>query len=350
MARNKRRSRSRPGTTSLPPLTAPPVPPDPRHLAVCRTDGRFVREINPADISELIRRPGQFVWFDVQDPQESDAALLREEFGFHPLAIEDATRHHERPKVDQYEGYYLLVFYTLGYSDELGQLVTQPMNLFIGANYLVSVHNGPVPAIEETIRRWQRNEEGIAWDAGALLYALLDAIVDDYFPVIDRLAERVETIEEQIFERFDQSAMQDVFSLKRDLLNVRRIVAPERDVLNILIRREVPIFTAGTVVYLQDVYDHLLRVTDSIDTYRDLLSSALDAFLSVQSNQLNQVVKVLTVTSIVLMACALIAGIYGMNFEHMPELGWRFGYPFALGLMVVVSVGLVLFFRWRRWL
>jgi magnesium transporter len=350
MARNKRRSRPRPGTTSLPPLTAPPVPPDPRHLAVCRTDGRFVREINPADISELIRRPGQFVWFDVQDPQESDAALLREEFGFHPLAIEDATRHHERPKVDQYEGYYLLVFYALGYSDELGQLVTQPMNLFIGANYLVSVHNGPVPAIEETIRRWQRNEEGIAWDAGALLYALLDAIVDDYFPVIDRLAERVETIEEQIFERFDQSAMQDVFSLKRDLLNVRRIVAPERDVLNILIRREVPIFTAGTVVYLQDVYDHLLRVTDSIDTYRDLLSSALDAFLSVQSNQLNQVVKVLTVTSIVLMACALIAGIYGMNFEHMPELGWRFGYPFALGLMVVVSVGLVLFFRWRRWL
>jgi magnesium transporter len=350
MARHKRHKQAQRVTTSLPPLTAPPVPPDPRHLAVCRTNGRFVHTVNPADISELIRQPGQFVWFDVQDPQESDAALLREEFGFHPLAIEDATRHHERPKVDQYDGYYLLVFYALSYSDDLGRLVTQPMNLFIGANYLVSVHHGPMPALEATIQRWRRNEEGITWDVGTLLYALLDAIVDDYFPVIDRLAERVGTIEEQIFEHFDPSAMQAVFTLKRDLLSVRRIVAPERDVLNILIRREVPIFSAGAVVYLQDVYDHLIRVTDSIDTYRDLLSSALDAFLSVQSNQLNQIVKVLTITSIVLMACALIAGIYGMNFEYMPELSWRYGYPFALGLMALISVALVLFFRWRRWL
>ena len=356
MARRTKNSRARPGTTSLPPLTAPPTPPDPRLVAVCRANGRFRRHVNPADISELLAQPGQLVWLDVQDPQESDAALLREEFGFHPLAIEDATRHHERPKVDQYEGYYLLVFYTLSYSADLGRLITQPMNLFIGANYLVSVHTGPTPVIEETIARWQRNEEGITWDAGALLYALLDTIVDDYFPVIDALAERVEAIEEQIFAHYDPSAMQAVFALKRDLLSVRRIVAPERDVLNVLIRREVPIFTPASVVYLQDVYDHLIRVTDSIDTYRDMLSSALDAFLSVQSNQLNQIVKVLTIASIILMANALVAGVYGMNFDpdfsplNMPELRWYFGYPFALGLMGVVSVGLALFFRWRRWL
>ncbi|MEN9937061.1 MAG: hypothetical protein RLZZ387_3640 [Chloroflexota bacterium] len=356
MARRRKRGQDRPHTTSLPPLTAPPVPPDPRHLAVCRINGHFARHVNPADISDMIARPGQFVWFDVQDPQESDAAVLREEFGFHPLAIEDATRHHERPKVDQYEGYYLLVFYALGYSAELDRLVTQPVNLFIGANYIVSVHHGPIPTIEQTIRRWQRNEEGINWDSGALLYALLDAVVDDYFPVIDQLAERVESIEERIFAQFDPRAMQDVFALKRDLLNVRRIVAPERDVLNVLIRREMPIMDQRSVVYLQDVYDHLIRVTDSIDTYRDLLSSALDAFLSVQSNQLNQIVKVLTITSIVLMANALIAGIYGMNFDpefsplNMPELRWYYGYPFALGMMAVVSLALILFFRWRKWL
>jgi magnesium transporter len=356
VTRRKHLSHKRRSTASLPPLTAPPTPPDPRLMAVCRTDGRFVTHINPSDISELLSHPGRFVWFDVQDPQETDAQLLREEFGFHELAVEDATRHQERPKVDQYEGYYLLVFYALSYSAELDRLITQPMNLFIGANYIVSVHQGPMPAIEETIRRWQRNEESLAWDAGALLYALLDTVVDDYFPVIDQLAERVEQIEEQIFETFKPTALQDVFALKRDLLSVRRIVAPERDVLNVLIRREVPIFSAGAVVYLQDVYDHLIRVTDSIDTYRDLLSSALDAFLSVQSNQLNQVVKVLTITSIVLMVNALIAGIYGMNFDtnasplNMPELRWYFGYPFALGLMAVLSLGLVLFFRWRKWL
>ncbi len=128
------------------------------------------------------------------------------------------------------------------------------------------------------------------------------------------------------------------------------MVAPERDVLNVLIRREVPVFERNTILYLQDVYDHIVRITDSIDTYRDLLSSALDAFLSVQSNRLNQIVKILTIASIVLMSDALVAGIYGMNFDYIPELHWVFGYPWALGLMVVISAGLMLFFRRRKWL
>lgn len=321
-----------------------------RQFVVCHSDGQFASAADPEDISEIIQRRDQFVWLDMQDPQEADIALLRKEFRFHPLAIEDATRQHERPKVDSYDGYYFLVFYAIVYDERTKCLRTEAMNLFVGANYLVSVHTGEIPAIDETIKRWQKNEEEFGHDAGALLYALLDTITDDYFPVIDQLAERVEQIEEQIFERFREEALQDVFSLKRDLLSIRRIVAPERDVLNILIRREVPIFDRNTILYLQDVYDHIVRITDSIDTYRDLLSSALDAFLSVQSNRLNQIVKVLTIASIVLMSDALIAGIYGMNFAFMPELQWPYGYPFAIGLMVVVSIGLVLFFRLRRWL
>ena len=321
-----------------------------RQLVVCRADGHFKSTVDPEDISEIIKGKDQFVWLDIQDPQDADIALLREEFKFHPLAIEDATRHHERPKVDSYDGYYFLVFYAIVYDEGKNRLRTEPMNLFIGANYLVSVHEGEINAIDETIKRWQKDEEEFGNDAGALLYGLLDTITDEYFPVIDRLADRVEGIEEQIFERFSEDALQDVFSLKRDLLSIRRIVAPERDVLNVLIRREVPIFERNTILYLQDVYDHIVRITDSIDTYRDLLSSALDAFLSVQSNRLNQIVKVLTIASIVLMSDALIAGIYGMNFDILPELHWRFGYPFALGLMVVISASLVAFFRWRKWL
>jgi magnesium transporter len=319
-------------------------------LLICRSDGHFDTDLDPSDISEIIKRKDAFVWLDIQDPQEQDIALLRDEFRFHRLAIEDATKHHERPKIESHEGYYFLVFYALHYDSERNRLHGHAMSLFVGANYLVSVHKGQIPAIGQTIERWQKNEERFENDAGALLYELFDTIVDDYFPVIDQLAERVESIEEQIFERFREEALQDVFGLKRDLLHVRRIVAPERDVLNILIRREVPIFDRSTILYLQDVYDHIVRITDSIDTYRDLLSSALDAFLSVQSNRLNQVVKVLTIASIVLMSDALIAGIYGMNFEFMPELHWPYGYPFALGLMLAIGVGLVLFFRWRKWL
>jgi magnesium transporter len=324
------------------------APPETNRLVVCRAGGQFTMKVNPDDISEIIKQEDQFVWLDLQDPQEQDIALLRDEFKFHRLAIEDATRHHERPKLESFDGYYFLVFYCMSYDEAQGRLNSQALGLFVGANYLVSVHQGAITAIDETIKRWQANAEEFGHDAGVLLYTLLDTIVDDYFPVIDQLAERVETIEEQIFERFSEDALQEVFVLKRDLLGVRRVVAPERDVLNVLIRREVPIFERNTILYLQDVYDHIVRITDSIDTYRDLLSSALDAFLSVQSNRLNQIVKVLTIASIVLMSDALIAGIYGMNFEFMPELHWAFGYPFALGLMVVISTGLILFFRRRK--
>ena len=321
-----------------------------RRLVVCKSDGQFRTEVDPSDISELIQRADTFVWLDLQNPQERDADLLREEFSFHPLSIEDATRHHERPKLEAFERYYFLVFYCLSYDAKQSRLTSEALALFIGANFLVSVHRGPIGSIDETIRRWRANAGEFGNDAGGPLYNLLDALVDDYFPVIDQLAERVEAIEERIFEHFSEDALQDVFALKRDLLAVRRVVAPERDVLNVLIRREVPIFERNTITYLQDVYDHVVRITDSIDTYRDLLSSALDAFLSVQSNRLNQIVKVLTIASIVLMSDALVAGIYGMNFEFMPELHWMFGYPWALGLMALISVGLILFFRSRKWL
>jgi magnesium transporter len=321
-----------------------------QRLVVCRSNGEFHTEVNPSDISELLGQRDTFVWLDLQNPREADIDLLREEFNFHPLSIEDATHHPERPKLESFEKYYFLIFYCLSYDAAKNRLHSQPIGLFIGANYIVTVHLGAIGSIDETIRRWRASAGELGNDAGALLYALLDAIVDDYFPVIDALAERVEDIEEQIFERFREEALQDVFALKRDLLAARRVVAPERDVLNVLIRREVPIFERDTIQYLQDVYDHIVRVTDSIDTYRDLLSNALDAFLSVQSNRLNQIVKVLTISSIILMADALVAGIYGMNFEFMPELHWAFGYPFALGLMALISSALILFFRWRKWL
>jgi magnesium transporter len=167
---------------------------------------------------------------------------------------------------------------------------------------------------------------------------------------MDRLADRVEDLEEQIFGKFEDGTLEAIFQLKKDLLQIRRVVTPERDVLNVMLRRDIRVFDENDVTYLQDVYDHIIRVVDAIDTYRDLLSSSLDTFLSVQSNQLNQVVKALTITSIVLMSVAIVSGIYGMNFEYMPELRWRYGYLWALSLMVTIAAGLIGFFRRIRWL
>lgn len=321
-----------------------------RELLLCSSHGHVRGDLPVEAISEAICEPGTLLWLDISDPDAGDIVLLREEFNFHPLAIEDAIRQRQRPKVEIYDGYYFLVFYVVEYDEAAGAITTRALHVFIGTNYIVSVHQGAIRQIRETLDRWRAPHHPIDNTIGALVHTLLDAIVDDYFPIMDQVADRVEALEDAIFERYDESAVQVIFALKRDMLNMRRVVAPERDVLNVLLRRDIPVFTEADRAYLQDVYDHLVRVGDSIDVYRELLSSALDSYLSLQSNKLNQIVKVLTIASIMLMSAALIAGIYGMNFAYMPELGWRFGYPFALLLMAGVATGLLLFFKYKRWI
>ncbi|WP_025745661.1 magnesium/cobalt transporter CorA [Kallotenue papyrolyticum] len=317
-------------------------------LIVCRRPGQFLTNVDPAQISELRRQHDTILWLDLLAPSVAELRLLQEEFGFHPLAIEDAARPAQRPKVDSYDHYYFVVFYCLRM--DVDRLSITPIYLFIGHNYLVTVHHAPVPQIAETLRRWRAPDSPLGQDIGALIYALLDAIVDEYFPLMDAVADRAENLEERIFDRFDEGVLQAIFQLKKDLLQLRRVIAPERDVLNVMLRRDIPVFDQQDVTYLQDVYDHLLRTLDAVDTYRDLLSSALDSFLSMQSNRLNQVVKALTIASIILMSVTLVAGIYGMNFRYMPELEWRYGYAWALGLMAAIALGLILFFRRIRWL
>ena len=212
------------------------------------------------------------------------------------------------------------------------------------------MHHGPIRHIAETLERWQAANSPLGHRISTLVHALLDAIVDDYFPLMDRVADRIEDLEDTIFVHFDESAIQTIFKLKKDMLGLRRVVAPERDVLNVLLRRQQPIFAEADMAYLQDVYDHLVRVADNIDTYRDLLSSALDSYLSLQSNNLNQIMKLLTIASIILMSDGLVAGIYGMNFKYMPELAWGIGHGWALALMIIINIALVIYFRRQRWL
>lgn len=331
-------------------------------LQVCQR-GVFCKLTTLDAISEHLDEPDTVVWLDLEAPDEAEIALLRDEFGFHPLAIEDAVRSHERPKVDAYPRYYLFVMYAAAYTrkmraegeqrndanDEEPQIDLRQLSVFVGKNYIVTIHRRPIVQIKATALRWQAPDTPLGQNVGAILHALLDAIVDDYFVVMDQIVDWVEALEDKIFSRFREGTIQEIFSLKKDLLMLRRIVAPERDVLNVLLRQELKIFTPEGIVYMQDVYDHTVRVTETIDTYRELLSSALDSYLSLQSNQLNQLVKLLTLSSIILMACSLIAGIYGMNFANMPELAWPYGYPFALSLMLVTAAALALFFRSRKW-
>jgi magnesium transporter len=337
---------------------------------LCTAHGMETPSLDPEEIDRFIAEQDNLLWLDIDTAVTRDVSLLKQEFGFHDLALEDALRHRQRSKIDTYDGYSFLIFYAVSLrrhrahrpkdeppgSDQAAVAAVRNLlrlhqvSVFVGANYLVTLHHGPLPAIESIAERWHANIQKIDRSIASLLYSLLDAIVDDYFPVIDHIADVVEEIEERVFERFDESALEQIFGLKKSLLAMRRVVAPERDVLNTLIRRDAPLFGPSSIIYFQDVYDHLVRVTDSIDIYRDLLSSALDAYLSIASNRLNQVMKTLASWTIPLMAAALLAGIWGMNFEHMPELRWRLGYPLALIAIAATVILIAVFFRRRKWL
>lgn len=310
-----------------------------------------VRGAVPVDqLDELARRPDQLLWIDIQDPTPAEIRRIGDQFELHPLALEDAARFRQRPKLDQYETFLAIVFFALSWPPTTG-LQAQEIHFLVGSDYLITIHHGELPAIAETANRWSQHTgfQG-KHRIGLLVYALLDAIVDGYFPIIDALAERIDELEAAIFTAGDTTAQARIFALKKDLLAIRRVVAPERDVMNVLIRRDTPLFTDREIVYFQDVYDHVLRVTDAIDLYRDLLSSALDASMSLSANRLNQVMKTLAASSIILMSVTVVASIYGMNFDFMPELHWALGYPWALGLMLFIGGSLFMVFRRIGWL
>jgi magnesium transporter len=314
-------------------------------------------------IDELLSEPGHMLWIDVTAPTPNELGQLRRELGLHPLIMEDLTHRSDRPRIEQFEGVYTIVFYALRLLEEEA-LVSEQINLLVAHNYLLTVHDEPIQELEEVIRRWRENTEMMEPDVGIPVYSLLDTLVDGYFPCIDEINEHVEAMEEQIFQGMSQGALAALFRLKKDLLQFRRIVAPERDVVNVMLRREQPVFSEKSLVYFQDIYDHLVRVTDSIDTYRDLLSTALDMYLSVTSNRLaenslemsrqatrlNQTMQVLAAWSIILMSGSLIAGIYGMNFKFMPELNTRYGYYAALAAILLLGTGLAIMFWRKGWL
>ena len=311
---------------------------------------KFSEDCLTADISELREEVGNIIWADVSDPTSTDFEELAEEFGFHYLSIEDCRNMHQRPKVEEYTGYYFIVLYEAELIGSADQLELRELNIFLGKNYLVTVHSRPIRAVETARRLWREWTDRAEQGSGLLAYLLIDAIVDDYLPLLDLISERMDDLEDSIFGEWRAEAIQDIFTIKKKLLFLRRSITPLRDVFNTMLRREQPIFPRETHIYFQDVFDHLIRVADTIDSLRDMLSSTMDAYLSVSGNRMNKIMKRLTSISTILMSVTLIAGIYGMNFVLMPELRWRYGYVYALLSMVVVGLVLYVYLKKIEWI
>ncbi len=320
------------------------------HTLVLNRESRTFTQIDStAQLGQLCAQPHYIVWADVSDPTGQDFDELAREFGFHPLAIEDCRHQHQRPKIDEYQGYYFLVLYEAHLLQEQ-HLELRELHIFLGKNYFVTVHSSPIRAIETAQRLWRGWSDLAERGTGLITYLLIDAIVDDYLPLLDLLSDRIDDLADQIFEDFQPEAIEELFRIKKQLLFLRRGTVPLREIFNTLLRREQPIFSRETMIYFQDVYDHVVRVTDTIDTLRDILSSAMDAYLSISGNRMNMVMKRLTSIATILMSVTLISSIYGMNFAHMPELNWKFGYVGALISMLVIGLAIYFYFRKIRWL
>ncbi|HVF12997.1 MAG TPA: magnesium/cobalt transporter CorA [Acidimicrobiales bacterium] len=303
---------------------------------------RAFKEIPTPAVSELVGVDNRILWVDLVDPTEDDLARVQEEFSLHPLAMEDIRERHQRPKIETYPSHSFVVAYT-GQRHEL--------EMFVGVGWLVTVRpeeweTGPV---RDRFARVQVDKPTV----GFLVYVLLDEIVDGYFTATDEIEESLEQLEESIFsERLSQEEdiQETLFTVRRRLMEFRRVIVPLRDVVQALLRREADWVDDDTATHLQDVYDHVLRAVDVLDSQRELMGNAVDAHLAIISNQVNNVMKRMTSWGAILLGSTLVAGIYGMNFDHMPELHWILGYPFALGLMMTITICGYRYFKARRWL
>jgi magnesium transporter len=304
---------------------------------------------DPASISDKLERGDARIWLDVEDPTEADLAMIEEEFSLHPLAIEDARHREQRPKVDVYEGCFSVVVHALRFGED-DELIDSEIHAYAGKGFLITLRFAPAFDLRGVIDRWDRQPELTKEGGGFLLYALIDEVVDDYFAIADRFEDLSEEIEDRVFaETPDPELQQDIFKLKRRVIVFRRLVIPLREVLD-LIQERPGFVTRELGPYYRDVADHVIRVTGFVDNVRELLTSALEAQLSQVSNRLNNVMRSLTSWGAIILVPTLIAGIYGMNFDHMPELHWLLGYPLALGLMAVSASLLYWVFKRREWI
>jgi magnesium transporter len=305
----------------------------------------------PADqLSEL--RGTYPCWLDISNPESEEVDLVAHELELHPLAVEDARHGHQRPKIDQYEAHYFIVFYAIE-APSPGVVKYHEVSIFVAQNAIVTVHEGDFTARQVVEKRFV---EGRLPTSGLLLHALLDTMVDQYFEVVDQYGERIELLEQFVAEETGpnlhraHAPLRELFLVKRDLLQLRKTIAPEREVLQGLVRGDIhELREPGKRAYFQDVYDHILRVTDEVDTFRELSSNVIDAYLAAASNRLNEVVKVLTSIATVLLVLTVVTSFFGQNWEFIPygslTLFW-----FSLGLQVAAAVALTVYFRRRGWL
>lgn len=291
------------------------------------------------------------LWVDIGEPDDADIECLLECFGLHPLTIEDCILPNTRPKVEVFDHYAFLVAHGVGHDvQDGGQLVPRELDICVGKNFLITVHGEPLESISKDLSRVERQSPIIMRESDFLLYAVLDSLLETFFPIIDEVNDRVDDLEQQLLGDARDSHIRDILNIQSHVIKLRRILTPQRDVVGLLQRGDIPWILPATQAYFRDLYDRFLRMSDLVDGCREIATTLLEAHAMINNNKLNEAMKVLTVLASFMVPMTLIASIYGMNFDFQPEYRWRWGYPFAWLLMLVSAGGMFWYVKRRRWL
>ena len=323
------------------------------NLWSCYADprGGIRQKLPREEIARALASGEGTLWVDIDTRWSEQAALLKDLFNFHPLAIEEALNPESRVKLEEFDRYVLLIVRTVAFvetTEDPYDLETVNISFFLGKNFLVTVHGAHTNPVATTAELLQRKPELAAHGPARLMHAIVDQAVDAYFPIIDKLDEFMDSLEEKIYGSFDQNALREVFAVKRLVLSLRRHLAPERDALSVLTNRPSTLLTTDNQIYFRDIYDHVLRIYDSLENFRDLLSSTLDSYLTQVSNRLGMATKALGVVATLSLPFVVVSGMWGMNFEHIPLHGHPHGFmilvfsQLALGLLILAGL------RWRK--
>jgi len=312
-------------------------------------DGKKLGDIRKEDIHSYLGRPGCFVWVALKDTTAEELAEMQSQFGLHELAVEDASHGHQRPKLEEYGDSLFAVVHTVeAVGDELN---VGELSIFAGSNYLLSVRNRTEQDFTNVRHRAEREPHLLKLGSGFVLYALIDTVVDRYFPVLEGLEDELERLEERMFAGTpSRENIESLYALKQKLMTLRHAAGPLQETSGKLYGGRVPEICAGTQDYFRDVYDHLLRINQSIDSLRDMVTTAISVNLSLITIQENETTKRLAAYAALVAVPTMIAGVYGMNFEHIPELRWVWGYPLSLALMFGIDGYLFYRLRKAKWL
>ncbi|CAD6538603.1 Cobalt/magnesium transport protein CorA [Paraburkholderia hiiakae] len=315
--------------------------------------GKKLADVSVEAISDYLAKPECFVWVALKDPDAGEMAAMKEEFDLHALAIEDVMNGNQRPKIEEYGDTLFCVLHTLELDDD-GEVITGQVNVFAGPNFVLSVRHRAQQGFTDVRARCEREPELLREGSGFVLYALMDSVVDRYAPVLETLSAEIEELEDRIFDKHDlagsRAIIEDLYSLKRRLVILAHHVTPFVDAVGKLVGGRIPQICVGMQAYYRDVYDHLVRVSNMIDARREMIVTAVQVNLGMISLAENEVTKRLGAFAALFAVPTMIAGIYGMNFEHIPELHFRFGYQICLGAMLLLDIFLFFLFRRINWL